>query len=238
MLENENEVVEESVISASGPVDTEQPEVPAPAPVQESSSERNHRALAETNKRITRERDDALRLLQEKQSIAKQEEPDDDIVIGNDEIAEGKHISKLNREIKKIREELKTYKQTSATMSVEAMLKAQYPDIDKVVSKENLDVLREQDPEFAEMLDTSTSFKAKAISAYKHIKKLGIYVDDTFKSDCETAQSNAAKPKPLVSVSPQQGDSPLSRANAFAAGLTPELKAELRKEMEEARKNR
>ena len=39
-------------------------------------------------------------------------------------------------------------------------------------------------------------------------------------------------------MSPQQGDSPLSRANAFANGLTPELRVQLIKEMEEARKNR
>ena len=61
---------------------------------------------------------------------------------------------------------------------------------------------------------------------------------DNYKTDRELAQKNASKPKPLASVSPQQGDSPLSRANAFANGLTNELKAQLRKEMEEARKNR
>ena len=88
------------------------------------------------------------------------------------------------------------------------------------------------------MLDTSTSFRAKAVSAYKHIKKLGLYTEDTYQADRDLAQRNAAKPKPLVSVSPQQGDSPLSRANAFANGLTPELQKQLRQEMEDARKNR
>jgi hypothetical protein len=57
-------------------------------------------------------------------------------------------------------------------------------------------------------------------------------------ADRAAAQKNASKPKPLASVSPQQGDSPLSRANAFANGLTPELQKQLRQEMEEARKNR
>ncbi len=49
-------------------------------------------------------------------------------------------------------------------------------------------------------------------------------------------QKNASKPKPLASVNPQQGDSPLSRANAFANGLTEELKDQLRKEMSESRR--
>jgi hypothetical protein len=51
------------------------------------------------------------------------------------------------------------------------------------------------------------------------------------------AQKNAAKPKPLASVNPQQGDSPLSKANAFANGLTDDLKKQLRKEMEDARRS-
>jgi len=51
-------------------------------------------------------------------------------------------------------------------------------------------------------------------------------------------QANTAKPRPLTSVSPQSGESPLSRANAFAEGLTPELKKNLFKEMQEAKKNR
>jgi hypothetical protein len=117
------------------------------------------------------------------------------------------------------------------------MLKAQYPDIDKVVSRENIDALREIDPEFVEMLDASTNFRAKAISAYKQIKKAGIFIEDNFQQDRDLALKNAAKPKPLASVSPQQGDSPLSRANAFANGLTEDLKIQLRKEMEESRRN-
>lgn len=36
-------------------------------------------------------------------------------------------------------------------------------------------------------------------------------------------------------LSPQQGDSPLSKANAFANGLTEDLKKQLQKEMFEAR---
>ena len=64
---------------------------------------------------------------------------------------------------------------------------------------------------------------------------MGIYREDNYSKDRDKAQSNASKPKPLASVSPQQGDSPLSRANAFANGLTDELKSQLRKEMEQAR---
>ena len=210
-------------------------------PRSESPAERNFRAMEAKMRRIERERDEALRLAQEKENIS-HEEPDEEINIGDEDISEGKHIKAvyrvMDKKIKRLEEQLKKNEQASTTMSAEAMLKAQYPDIEKVVTKENLDALREADPEFAEMLRTSSSFRAKAVSAYKHIKKLGLYVEDTYMADRAAAQKNASKPKPLASVSPQQGDSPLSRANAFANGLTPELQKQLRQEMEEARKNR
>jgi CO dehydrogenase/acetyl-CoA synthase epsilon subunit len=219
----------------------EQVEQPVEQPVQpvvETPGERNFKALVEKNKRLERERDEAIRLAQEKQAAKvaeKVEELEEEINIGNDEIAEGKHLKQVTKAINKLKEELRQYKQSSTAMSEEAQLKSQYPDIEKVVSKENLDALREQDPDFAAMLGTSTNFKAKVISAYKHIKHLGIHVEDTYQAEREMAQKNAAKPKPLASVSPQQGDSPLSKANAFANGLTPDLKKQLLKEMQEAR---
>ena len=71
------------------------------------------------------------------------------------------------------------------------------------------------------------------------VKKLGIseqvMVDNQGKA---TAQRNAAKPRPTASISPQQGETPLSRANAFANGLTEEMKKQLYKEMLEAASNR
>lgn len=208
-----------------------------------SPAQRNFRSLIEKNKRIERERDEAIRYARELQSAKSQvnneiEEVDEEINIGADDIAEGKHVKAITKKIQRMEEKIRKYEQASTAMSAEALLKAQYPDIDKVVTKETIAALRDADPEFAEMLDTSTSFRAKAVSAYKHIKKLGLYTEDTYQADRDLAQRNAAKPKPLISVSPQQGDSPLSRANAFANGLTPELQKQLRQEMEDARKNR
>jgi len=231
---NSEQVEETQSVESSGSSENKNPQ---PVQTQETPAERNFRALVEKNRRLERERDEAIRLAQEKNSAQIPEEADEDIIIGQDELAEGKHIKSITKKLQKMEQKLRQYEQKSSVMSEEAMLKAQYPDIDKVVSKENLQALRDADPEFAEMLDTSTSFRAKAISAYKQIKKYGIYVEDNYKSDREIAQRNASKPKPLVSVSPQQGDSPLSHANAFANGLTPELKSQLIKEMEEARKN-
>lgn len=234
---------DEKIVEAVQEAQEEQPiEQQESQPVQEAQPERqptpaeiNFRAMEKKLRQIERERDEALKLAQQAQKV---EEPDEELNIGADDIAEGKHVKAIANKIKRMEEKLKKYEQSSTAMSAEAMLKSQYPDIEKVVTKENLDALREADPDFAEMLDTSSSFRAKAVSAYKHIKKLGLYVEDNYVADRELAQRNSAKPKPLASVAPQQGDSPLSRANAFANGLTPELQKQLLKEMSEARKNR
>ena len=41
----------------------------------------------------------------------------------------------------------------------------------------------------------------------------------------------------MVSINPTQGESALAKANAFANGLTPELKDQLYREMQAARRN-
>lgn len=240
MLEEEKaQVVGE--VSAENPAPETQPapEAPAqqPTPPAETQADRNFRALVEKTKRLERERDEALRLAQAQQAQPKQEQ-DFEFSKADDELVEAKDVKAIIREFKAVKEELKKHKQISTEMTEEAMIKAQYPDYDKVVTQENIEALREKDPDLFETLRSSTSFKAKAVSVYKLIKGNGLYTEDTFSAERELAQRNAAKPKPLASMSPQQGDSPLSRANAFANGLTPELRLQLIKEMEEARKNR
>jgi hypothetical protein len=73
--------------------------------------------------------------------------------------------------------------------------------------------------------------KEKAEETYLAIKDLGIYRKDEFVKQKETAQKNFTKPRSVNSVAPQYGDSPLNQANAFANGLTKELKKSLYQEM-------
>ena len=239
MFEKETlEPQEEAVVSA--PAVTEQPESPAAEhPEPEKPKEKDVHAMKRINERLARERDEALAriaAMEAKKNAPDPQEDDGAINIGNDDLAEGKHLHKMASQIKRLNEKLERQQRESITMSAEARLRYEYPDLDKVVCKENLESLSETYPELATTLNSSSDFYAKAKSAYTLIKKLGIHVDDTYEKDRELAQKNASKPKPLVSVSPQQGDSPLSRANAFANGLTDELKAQLYKEMVESRK--
>lgn len=230
-VQNDQEVVETTQEN-----DQEQ-ETQVVVQTQKPDAQASFRALREKAERIERERDDAMRRLQEIETRNQQtQSEDEEINIAPDDIAEGKHLSKVSKKIKRLESELNQYKQQSAATTVETRLKTQYPDFDKVVSKDNIELLKAQYPEIAQTLHASSDLYSTAVSAYTIIKRLGIHQEDVYGVEKAIAIKNAAKPRPLASVSPQQGDSPLSRANAFANGLTDDLKEQLRKEMMEARK--
>ena len=240
MIENEN--VNQESPEVFSPEITQDVPVSGPTPEEvqaKSDAAKNMRALREKSERIERERDEALKKLQELQygKHHSHDHDDDEIKIGPDELAEGKHVTQVDRKIKKLEQQLQSYQQSTNATTAEARLKAQYPDFDRVVSKDNIDLLKETEPEIAYTINASSDIYSKAVSAYKMIKKLGIYQEDPYIKDRERAEHNAAKPRPLASVSPQQGDSPLSKANAFANGLTDDLKKQLYKEMVEARRS-
>jgi len=69
------------------------------------------------------------------------------------------------------------------------------------------------------------------------IKNLGIHKEEQFVEEKKRIQANALKPRlsPAVAAQ-QQGESPLTKANMFAEGLTPELQSQLKREMELARR--
>ena len=191
----------------------------------ESNEERNFRNLRNKAERLQRERDEAFMRLK---SYETQQPEEPDLSIAPNDLAEGKHINKVHSKIQELENQL-----------VETRLRAQYPDIDSVVSAENMAILQRDYPDIANTLGSSKNLYSKAVSAYTLVKKLGISNGvGPYDQDKAMAQRNAAKPKPLASVSPQQGDSALSHANAFANGLTDSLKKQLQKEMADAMRNR
>ncbi len=225
-------------------VPTEQPTEQATPEEQVTEQKNNFEELRKQKARAERERDEAMQQLKnieaQKAQTAIQQTNEAQYTMGlaENDIVEGKHLTQTNNEIKKLREEVLRYQQQSSELTTEARLKAQYPDFDAIVSRDNIEALRSQYPEIAQTLNTSTDLYSKAASAYTLIKKFGIGQPDPFASDKAKAQANAAKPRPTASLSPQTGESPLSNANAFANGLTDDLKKNLYKEMIESMKNR
>jgi hypothetical protein len=216
--------------------------------IKETPNQRNIRSLrekAERTERAERERDEMMKRLYAyeqgvKPQVEKPVETEEDYLatlgIDADALAEGKHLKPLMKELRSLKNELNQYKKQTQQETIEVRLKTRFPDFDKVVSQSNLEMLRHANPELAEaILATPDQFK-QATLAYQMVKQYGIYQEDNFTQEKVLAQKNAAKPKPLASVSPQQGESPMSKANAFANGLTSDLKAQLLREMNQYKK--
>lgn len=198
------------------------------SPHANNAQEVNITRMREAKERAERENAElAERLSKYEQQAAEPE-------YGADDLVEGKHLKK---EMDGVKAQLKAYQQKTKDDADEYKLRSTYTDFDKVFNAENIARLKESDPEFAEAIASSqSSLYSRCATTYKKIKDMGLYVEDKHVKEKAKAQENAAKPRPMNSVSPQQGDSPLSMANAFANGLTPDLKKQLWKEMQNASK--
>lgn len=247
-LEVQNEVQQpESPTTDTAVEDTaDQHEAPA-----EDPREKNWKAMREKLAQIERERDEARyiadeyrRSAQPKQPEPQEEEEEDDFRISDDDVAEGKHISYLNKQLKALRKEQKAFKkeqeafrQETYQTTTETRLKARFNDFDQVVNSDNIARLKQEYPELAKSLNETKDLYAKAVSAYTMIQKL-LPQDEHAMEAREKLAANRNKPRSTASVAPQHGDTPLSQANRFARGLTPELKEQLYNEMKAAQRNR
>lgn len=236
----EVEQVEEHELPEETVPEQPQPQYQKPAPQQSWRDLREKAERArEKAERAERRAQELEQIILDAQTKEKTVEEDLDVTMDDDSLVEGKHLSKVNKKIQNLERQLKQYEQQSSLSSTEAKLKTQYPDFDRVVSEENLNDLRNMYPEIAHTINSSDDLYSKAVAAYTMIKKLGIMPEvDIYKNEKDLAQKNAAKPKSLASISPQKGDNPLSKANAFANGgdFSDELKSQLWKEMNQYRR--
>jgi hypothetical protein len=249
---DEEKIETDANVSDNSATETSQdaPIVPNPVipeSVKPSPQQENFRILRERAERAEREKEEYARKVAEyetkiKPSIPEAEE-DLDFNIGADEIAEGKHLTKVGRKIKQLEEKIKQaekarmdLQQQTETNSVIAGIKAEFPDIDKVVNADTMEMLRQKAPHLEKTIRSSTDLYSKAAAAYQAIKDMGIYVDDSTTMEKDRVQKNMTKPRTTAQIAGTS--SPLSQADIFANGLTPELKDRLHKEMLEAIKSR
>jgi hypothetical protein len=225
----QNDVVTEETVQSEQPVQN----------AKTSSPEKSFRELREKAERIERERDEAIKYAKEVEArlTKTQTEEPDSIDIGEDDLAEGKHIKAISKELRRVSREFDEYKKSNTSMTEETRLRLEHPDLDKVISRENLEILRNEYPEFANLIETSnTGIYNKGKAAANLIKKLGIYKEDTFAQEKAMVAQNSLKPKPSLAIS--SSDSPLSTVNAFAMSLTPDMKKKLQKDLRDAVKKR
>ncbi len=249
VVENQGEtgqdLVENPVFPAEAAVDedldTLQPTQPA-IQQEEGWQAKNFKKLRLEAEQVKAERDDMARRLaayEAAQQKARYEQApiDEELNISASDLVEGKHLQQYAKKMKQLEQQMYQQQQQNSATLAQAQIRAKFPDFDRVVNEDNIEQLRYAYPELANTLNSSTDLYSTAVSAYTMIKNLGFGPKEDYMAQKAQAQKNAAKPKPLASVNPQQGDSPLSKANAFANGLTDELKAQLRREMEQARAN-
>ena len=255
-MNNEVENVEEQVQEQQVEVHQEQPvEEPEESVTEKKTDTESEKPASQSFKAIREAKEKAEKenylLMQQlleyqkgQQAKSQQQTPepapiDDDINFDIDEdgLVEGRYVKKVTNRIKNLEKQLQAYESQAKQQSVESRIKSQFPDFEKVVSEENIQMLNSQFPEIASSLRDTSDLYSKAVSTYNIMKRFGIHRDDPHAQERIQALKNTQKPKPLASVSPQQGDSPLSKANAFANGLTEDLKSQLRREMMAARRS-
>lgn len=154
--------MEEEVQNSADIVDQAPEAAPEAVESNKTDKEINFERLRKKAERLEQELQEKNRILEEQQK--RQSQVDD---IADDDFVEG-------RQFKSIKEKTAYLEKRQMELENQIMLKeiyAKYPDIDEVVSKENLELLKELEPEIHESLrNTNVPPKVTYINAYKHVK--------------------------------------------------------------------
>lgn len=234
--ENQESVTEEAVAqpSESGEQqDVQQENVQRPSESVIDDQERNWREARRKIQELERrniEQDEVIRRMQgpKPQSIDEDETAklaDDDIItVKQHRESSAKIARQVAREVIKSNE--------AATL--DERMQIRFPDYKDVLTPENIQVLKQQDPELVLSLEKlSDDPYAQAVAAYKMLKRTG--VGDMAKQQPQKAKAIENSKKP-VSVQSVTKSSAIGNVYNFENGLTPELRKQLQKEMQEASK--
>ena len=162
-----------------------------------------------------------------------QVEDDDLSKLADDDIVTAKQARNLAQKMARQTAEEVVRKREAATLDERLSLK--YPDFDQVVTKENIEIFKQNEPELAmSLMALANDPYAQATAAYKLLKKHGLGISENMSKNKQKAEENSRKPVSVQSVTKQ--NSAIGNAHAFENGLTPELRKQLWKEMQEASK--
>ncbi len=234
MPEEENKSVTEVTQDAAAPAETEAQQTERQEKESESRKRNDleynwaeaRRKMQELERQGQEQREELARLKQQTTPPPKEE----DYGIEDEALAEGKHIKELKRELR----QLKEYMKVKETATLDERLQMKFPDFSETVTKENVELLKQNEPELAESLrGLAHDPHAQAAAAYKMIKKFGIKVDSPNTPERKKAIENSQKP---VSVQAATRGSAIGNAHMFEGGITPELKKQLWADMQQAMK--
>lgn len=188
----------------------------------EDPQEKNWRELRQALKELKRENQALRQEMNRSRDDQQHSEPEDD---GDDE--EIVTTKKLTKALSRIEEKLLEKEKET----VEDRLRAKFSDFDDVFSQENVEFLQKHDPELVLSLRSLAHDPYKqAVAAYKMLKRTDHYHSKVSGEDKAKIAENKTKPGSVQAVRKQGA---LAEANKFANGLTPALKEQLWKEMQE-----
>ena len=107
---------------------------------------------------------------------AKEEIEDFDFSLADDDLSTGKDMRQVYAKTKVLEKRIKD-------MQEESRIRARYPDLDSVVTDENIYLLRQQEPEIAASLNLAPDSWDKLAAVYTMIKKTGIHKTHAYDSD-------------------------------------------------------
>lgn len=209
------------LIQNDNPVVSQEPEVPQnPNPVQDDEIERRAQSIAqERNFKMLREQNEEyarkmreyeaklreIEIARQQQSVHTPEQS-----LSDDDFVDYKVI-------KREKQEREAQLAALQNQMAELAIKAECPDFYQVVTEESVKRLAKENPELAYIINNTQDFKAKALSTYSIIKKMGYHQDDS--EDITSRINNNAK-KPKSSSTAKNTDSALNEAHLFERGLS------------------
>lgn len=127
-------------------------------------------------------------------------------------------MEEQRQQTSRLEKEVAQAKQQAAISRAEQRLAKDYPDIYDVVSDENIKRLEYEYPHLYNSVIASSDVYTVGSAAYEMIMAKGIYKKpvNTLKQITESnINRNASKPRSVSTVSPQAGETPISKAGNF-----------------------
>jgi hypothetical protein len=152
--------------------------------------------------------------------------------LGDDDIiTKGQSKRLMRKEAEEIARQIVIERENA---TVEDRLSMKFNDFSQVVTRENIELLKETEPELAKSLGKDTDQYNQSLAAYKLLKRLGIGAEEVSKEPVREKQKALANSQKPVSVNAVTKTSAIGNAHMFENGLTEELKKSLREEMARA----
>lgn len=202
----------------------------------ESEQERNWREMRKTMERLQQRNMELEAERRVREEMAqRQTQPQEEFNLSKEDWVTGADVEKYTQTLvqKQIQDGVQRALKEHEDSQFETRLKSTYSDYETVVSPEAIENLKMSDPEFVALLQGSGASKfEKGAALYKYLKKQA--PSARAQDNKQRFEENQKKPRSIHEVSNHD----VSGGDALNGRLTPDLKAQLWKEMQECASRR